>query len=89
MNGEGKPVALKNVPTPNPDDNIDLLISWVEKKQAPARTLVVDEKGRIGNDTNVNGYLLCSYPNYPRYVKGSADMVSSYISAAPDMKSLK
>ena len=89
VNGEGKPVALKNVPTPNEIDNIDMLISWVEKKQAPAKTLVVDDKGRIGNDTNVKGYLLCSYPNYPKYVKGLADQVSSYISAAPDMKSLK
>ena len=89
MNGERKSVAQKSIPAPNPGDNIDMLVSWVEKKQAPAKTLVVDEKGRIGNDTNVKGYLLCSYPNYPRYVKGPADMVSSYISAAPDMKSLK
>ena len=62
MNGERKRAALKNVPASNPDDNIDLLVSWVEKKQAPAKTMVVDEKGRIGNDTNVKGYLLCSYP---------------------------
>jgi len=89
MNGEGKPVALKNIARPNPDDNIELLISWVEKKQAPAKTLVVDEMGRIGKDTDVRGYLLCSYPNYPRYVNGPADMASSYISALPDMKSLK
>jgi feruloyl esterase len=89
MNGERKSVAQKSIPAPNPGDNIDMLVSWVEKKQAPAKTLVVDEKGRIGNDTNVKGYLLCSYPNYPRYIKGPADMVSSYISGAPDMKSLK
>lgn len=89
VNGEGKSVVLKNIPRPSPDDNVDLLISWVEQKQAPARTLVVDEMGRISQDTNVKGYLLCSYPNYPRYVKGPADMVTSYISAAPDLKSLK
>lgn len=89
VNGEGKPVDLKNISAPNQNDNIDILISWVEKKQAPAKTLVVDEKGRIGNDRNVKGYLLCSYPNYPRYVKGPADMVSSYRSAAPDMRALK
>ncbi|MEP7324086.1 MAG: tannase/feruloyl esterase family alpha/beta hydrolase, partial [Saprospiraceae bacterium] len=65
VNGEEKPVELKNISAPNQNDNIDILISWVEKKQAPAKTLVVDEKGRIGNDTNVKGYLLCSYPNYP------------------------
>jgi len=25
--------------------------------------------------------LMCSYPNYPKYVSGPADQVSSYISA--------
>jgi hypothetical protein len=89
VSGEGKPVGVKNIPGPNGDDNIDLLVSWVEKKQSPAKTLVVDEKGRIGTGTNVKGYLLCSYPNYPKYVGGPADQVSSYTSAAPDLKSLK
>lgn len=89
VNGEGNPVASKNIPRPSQDDNIDLLISWVEKKQAPPKTLVVDEKGKIGTNTSVKGYLLCSYPNYPRYNGGPADMVSSYTSAAPDLKSLK
>ena len=88
-NGEGKPVTVRNIPGPNGNDNIDLLVSWVERKQAPLKTLVVDERGRIGTDANVKGYLLCSYPNYPRYVSGSVDSVSSYVSAAPDLKSLK
>jgi feruloyl esterase len=61
----------------------------VEKKQSPPKTLVVDDKGRIGTDTNVKGYLLCSYPNYPRYVSGPLDQVSSYVSVVPDLKSLK
>ena len=89
INGEGKPVEVRNIPSPNGDDNIDLLASWVEKKQAPLKTLVVNEKGRIGTDTNAKGYLLCSYPNYPKYVSGPVDYVSSYVSAAPDLKSLK
>jgi pimeloyl-ACP methyl ester carboxylesterase len=89
VSGDGKPVAVRNIPGPNGDDNIDLLVSWVEKKQSPAKTLVVDEKGRIGTDINVKGYLLCSYPNYPKYVGGPVDQVSSYTSAAPDLKSLK
>jgi len=88
-NGEGKPVKPKNIASPNGDDNIDQLVSWVEKKQAPAKTLVVDEKGRIGTDTNVKGYLLCSYPNYPRYVSGSVEDASAYVSTAPDLKLLK
>jgi feruloyl esterase len=89
INGEGKSVALKNIPSPNQQDNIDMLVSWVEKKQAPAKTLVIDEKGRIGNDTQVKGYLLCSYPNYPKYIKGPAELASSYVSADPELKDLK
>jgi feruloyl esterase len=89
VNGDGKPVEVRRIAGPNGDDNIDLLVTWVERKQAPPKTLVVDEKGRIGTDTNVKGYLLCSYPNYPRYVNGPVDYVSSYVSAAPDLKSLK
>ena len=85
-NGEGKPVEIRNIPGPNGNDNLDLLISWVEKKQAPPKTLVIDEKGRMGTDTDKKGYLLCSYPNYPKYVRGPVDSASSYISAAPDMQ---
>jgi cation diffusion facilitator CzcD-associated flavoprotein CzcO len=54
--------------------------------QAPAKTLVVDESGRIGTSYNVKGYLLCSYPNYPRFSSEPLEMVSSYTSAAPDLK---
>ena len=86
VNGEGKPVTPRNIATPNGDDRIDLLISWVEKKQSPPKTLVIDEKGRIGIDKNVKGYLLCSYPNYPQYISGPVDEVSSYVSTAPDLK---
>ena len=89
VNGEGKPVTPKTIAGPNGDDNLDLLVSWVEKKQAPAKTLVVDEKGRIGTDTKAKGYLLCSYPNYPKYVSGAVEDASSYVSAAPDLKSIK
>jgi len=89
INGEGKSTPARNIPGPSQNDYIDILTSWVEKKQAPAKTLAVDEKGKVGADTNVKGYLLCSYPNYPKYVSGSSDMVSSYVSAAPDLKGLK
>jgi len=83
MNGDGKSVTVRNIPRPNSDDKIDLLISWVEKNQAPAKTLVVGENGRIDVNVQGKGYLLCSYPNYPRYVEGPAEQVSSYVSAAP------
>lgn len=89
VNGEGKSVAVKSIPRPNNEDNIDMLIAWVEKKQAPAKTLVIDEKGRIGSKPDVKGYLLCSYPNYPKFTGGPAAMVSSYISTAPEFNKLK
>ena len=89
VNGEGKPVTPKNIAGPNGDDNLDLLVSWVEKKQAPAKTLVIDDKGRIGTDKNVKGYLLCSYPNYPQYVSGPIENASSYVSTIPDFKLIK
>lgn len=80
VNGEGKPVVVKNIPGPSGNDNIDLIIAWTEKNQAPAKTLVVDPKGKIGEKQEGAGYLLCSYPNYSKYVGGPADQVSSYIS---------
>ncbi|HMS68569.1 MAG TPA: tannase/feruloyl esterase family alpha/beta hydrolase [Saprospiraceae bacterium] len=89
VNGLGETVEVRNHPRPSQDYNIDLLVSWVEQKQAPAKTLVVDESGKIGTDKNVKGYLLCSYPNYPRYTNGPIQMASSYISAAPNLKALK
>jgi len=81
VSGEGKPVEAKNIASPNGDDNMDLLVNWVEHNQAPAKTLVVDTKGHIGQKQEGAGYLLCSYPNYPKYVSGPADQVSSYVSA--------
>jgi feruloyl esterase len=81
VNGEGKPVEVKNIPGPDGNDNMNLLMNWVENNQAPSKTLVVDPKGKIGDKQEGTGYLLCSYPNYPKYVSGPADQVSSYISA--------
>ncbi|MBW8331739.1 MAG: tannase/feruloyl esterase family alpha/beta hydrolase [Prolixibacteraceae bacterium] len=83
MNGEGKPVDVKNIPGPDGNDNMNLMMAWVEKNQAPAKTLVINSKGRIGEKKEGDGYLLCSYPNYPKYVGGPADQVSSFVSEAP------
>jgi hypothetical protein len=82
MNGEGEAVEVKNIPSPNSNDKMDLIISWVEEGKAPAKTLVVNAEGRIGVKPEGKGYLLCSYPNYPKYVRGPSDQVSSYVSAA-------
>ncbi len=81
VNGEGKPVEVKNIPGPGGNDNMDMIIAWTEKNQAPAKTLVIDPKGKIGVKQEGAGYLLCSYPNYQKYLSGPTDQVSSYVSA--------
>jgi feruloyl esterase len=81
VNGEGKPAEARNIPSPNGNDNMELLMNWVEKNQAPAKTLVIGDRGAIRQSQEGAGYLLCSYPCYPKYVSGPADQASSYISA--------
>jgi len=81
VNGKGEPTEARTIPFPNGDDNMNMLMNWVENKQAPAKTLVIDPKGKIVEKQEGAGYLLCSYPNYPKYVSGPADQVSSYVSA--------
>lgn len=82
MNGDGEIVEVKNIPAPNSNDKMNMIISWVEEGSAPPKTLVVSSEGRIGVKPEGKGYLLCSYPNYPRYIGGSQDQVSSYASSS-------
>ena len=82
MNGDGETVEVKNIPSPNSNDKMDMIISWVEEGRAPAKTLVINSDGRIGVKPEGKGYILCSYPNYPRYIGGPRDQVSSYISSS-------
>ena len=84
-NENGESMEVKSLATPNAAQNMDLLIDWVENGRAPAKTLVIDQKGNIGTDANVQGYLLCSYPNYQKYTVGPAGSAASYESAAPDI----
>jgi feruloyl esterase len=84
-NGEGEPVESKVIPRPDPDDNMDLIMAWVERNEAPPMTLVIHEEGKIGTALEGSGYLLCSYPNYPRYMSGPPEMVSSYECAVPQI----
>lgn len=83
VNGEGEAVPVRNIPAPDINDQIDLISSWVEKGEIPLKTLIINTEGRIGMRPQGKGFLLCSYPDYPRYIGGPADMVSSYISAEP------
>ena len=82
MNGDGQTIDVKNIPTPNSNDKMDMIIAWVEGGIAPEKTLVVSSEGRIVGKAEGKGYLLCSYPNYPKYVGGPQDEVSSYISSS-------
>ena len=82
MNGDGETVEVKNITSPNSNDKMDMIISWVEEGRAPAKTLVINSEGRIGVKPEGKGYLLCSYPNYPRYIGGPQDQASSYISSS-------
>jgi feruloyl esterase len=82
MNGDGETVQVKNIPAPNSSDKTDLIIAWVEENKAPDKTLVVSSDGRIGTKPEGKGYILCSYPNFPRYTGGPEDQVSSYVSSS-------
>jgi feruloyl esterase len=82
MNGDGETVEVKNIPSPNSNDKMEMIISWVEEGRAPAKTLVINSEGRIGVKPEGKGYILCSYPNYPRYIGGPQDQASSYISSS-------
>ena len=82
-NGEGAAVTVKNIPSPNQNDKIDLLLSWVERGEAPPKTLFINPEGRIGFKPEGKGYIICSYPEYPGYAGGDPEMVSSYMSTKP------
>ncbi len=82
-NGKGEPVEVRRLASPDQLQKFDMLIDWVENEKAPAKTLVVDEKGKMGTESSVKGYLLCSYPNYQKYVGGPTDVAASYKSTAP------
>lgn len=83
VNGEGNEVPVRNIPAPDMNDQIDLLIRWVEEGEAPQKTLVIGEKGKIVTNLDGKGYLLCSYPEYPGYKGGDPEMVSSWESRKP------
>jgi feruloyl esterase len=71
--GSGKIIPVTQIP--NQYDKLAVIMAWVEKNQAPGKTLVVTGGGR--------SLPLCSYPNYPKYVGGPPESASSYVSAAP------
>jgi len=66
--GDGKKLEAK--PIPNTFDRLALLTEWVEKGTAPGKSIKVTagEKSRP----------MCSYPEYPKYVKGPAEAAESW-----------
>jgi feruloyl esterase len=73
VDGTGR--AITPTPIPNAFDRLTLLTNWVEKGEAPGMSITVTAGGR--------SLPLCSYPAYPRYVKGDAGIASSYACATP------
>jgi hypothetical protein len=72
-NGAGKENTRFQIPTQY--DKRAALIAWVEQNQAPAKTLLVKAGDR--------SLPLCSYPEYPRYVKGPVESAESYRCTEP------
>jgi feruloyl esterase len=71
-NGDGQTIRVIQIPSRF--DKMAVLTAWVEKNEAPAKTLVVTSGDR--------SLPLCSYPNYPKYIGGPVESNSSYVSAA-------
>jgi feruloyl esterase len=71
--GAGKELARFQVP--NQYDKRAALIAWVEQNQAPDKTLIVKAGDR--------SLPMCSYPGYPKYVRGAAESAESYRCTAP------
>lgn len=71
--GRGRDVEVR--PIPNQIDRLSLIMRWVEEGIAPGMSEVV---------TSASGSMpLCSYPTYPRYVGGAANVADSYACVEP------
>ncbi len=68
VDGEGRTVPV--APIPNTFDRVRLLMDWVERGTAPARSIVVTAGDR--------SLPMCSYPRYPHYVDGLPSDAKSY-----------
>jgi hypothetical protein len=66
--GDGKAQDARAIPSSF--DRVALLIDWVEKGVAPGKSIAVAGGGR--------SLPMCSYPEFPKYIKGSVDAAGSY-----------
>lgn len=72
VDGEGKQIPVEQIPSSY--DRLALLTDWVENGKAPGKAVTVTAGER--------SLPMCSYPEYPRYIKGPAGTASSYVCAA-------
>ena len=75
---DGNGAAVQPTAIPSSIDRFALLREWVENGTAPGKSEVVT--GASGSRP------LCSYPTYPRYAGGPADVAASYTCAAPQSR---
>ena len=68
VDGDGNQVAVQ--PIPNTYDRLGLIMDWVENGKAPGKSVLVTAGER--------SLPMCSYPEYPKYVRGPAGLASSY-----------
>ena len=66
--GDGKKLEAK--PIPNTFDRLALLTEWVEKGTAPGKSIKVTAGER--------SLPMCSYPEYPKYIKGPPEAAESW-----------
>ena len=66
--GDGKKLEAK--PIPNTFDRLAMLTDWVEKGVAPSKSVKVTAGER--------SMPMCSYPEYPKYIKGPAEAAESW-----------
>jgi len=71
--GSGKEITPFNIPKQY--DKRAALIAWVEQNKAPDMYLVVTAGERT--------LPMCSYPQYPKYVKGPVEVAASYRCSKP------
>ena len=72
---DGNGATVQPTAIPSSIDRFALLREWVENGKAPGKSEVVT--GTAGSRP------MCSYPEYPRYASGAADVAGSYVCAAP------
>ena len=70
--GDGKQIESK--PIPSTWDRFALLVDWVENGKAPTKAVKVT--------AGAKSLPMCSYPEYPKYLKGPAEAAESYTCSA-------